>query len=937
MKRIKQDVYGVSLASLTSAKGDQLGGFFQIEGAQAGARYAGSALHMMISPDENSQENCDGEERDGNATKTSVKTLMEEEMLNEQGQKQQMGSANSEINGADSECRGHGKKHRKRTRRTNKGYCDIHFELDAAENLGPQNSYHQGSEEKSSKNLDLELKERELYEQIYQKSTSCLKHDLNNDLDMQSEQTYAVFDKGLSEAIKVFVDQTFKDGKHVTDDGKSDHPKEFIDALQTLSSNKELILELLNDPQSLLVKHLEDLELAQAEKNRTSNPLAGSNLLDGELNNSKPTVPVAPKRHNFFRRRTTKSQEKVLLNGDENFQTSSRIVILKPGPAAVKISDAERTHGSSLRSNHSSGSKVETEKNPSQFSFTEIKRKLKHAMGKERHVVPSDDLSYRFPYERRNSGNSDKGIGGEKGGWNSPNRDHFYMERFARPANGSKNKEKNSKPRHIETSKGNGTVDCTEQRVSNTYIEAKKHLSEMLSNGDDIELFSGRQLPKTLGRMISLPQFNLSPGRDKEHSFITARQRMSPYNPCHVVNEDKLQIAPESRFSHLGPSQQNSNSQSCINDNPEHKGESCNSSSDGLDELHHPNYPEDKGEPFNSNSTSLDEFNNSNVHPCSMKPEKSSEDDVAKVQTTDAVVKEESTQPEISADQSSSSVVKDNQRDDLPEVCTKEESVHCLKMDSFEEDPLPSSPLASPPSSSVTKHVGDVDSPNERPDRPSPVSVLEPSFTEDDISPAGIKSRHVEPPMQPQQIHFEEQLSPAANHELCVRACIEDEESAFQYVEVVLLASDLNWEEFLLRWLSSNQILDPSLFDEVELFSNRSSHDQKLLFDCTNEVLKEVCEHHFGYTPWKPNIRPIPRGKDLIQEIWEGVEWHLASQPSSQTLDHIVRKDMTERETWMDLRFDVQSIGTGMEEAIFEELVEDTIWCFKTYGPADMD
>ncbi|XP_057510706.1 uncharacterized protein LOC130793070 [Actinidia eriantha] len=58
------------------------------------------------------------------------------------------------------------------------------------------------------------------------------------------------------------------------------------------------------------------------------------------------------------------------------------------------------------------------------------------------------------------------------------------------------------------------------------------------------------------------------------------------------------------------------------------------------------------------------------------------------------------------------------------------------------------------PSSSITKIVGDPDSAFERPERPSPVSVLEPLFTEDKISPASIKFQPDELPMQPLRIPF---------------------------------------------------------------------------------------------------------------------------------------------------------------------------------------
>ncbi|GMP43477.1 hypothetical protein CsSME_00012822 [Camellia sinensis var. sinensis] len=839
-----------------------------------GARYSPSKLHMRKNSNGDPQEIYDGKERDtpiADDARTSVKDLMEEEMFSEQEKNKQTSNAGIEAKESDPGHSGRLKKNHKRTSKSSKSSCDINYELDAAENLGPDNSRRHDSEEKNFKNFDMEVLLNEICQQIYQ----------NNDLDIQS-----IFDEKFVEAIKVFVDQRFTNGK-------INRSKEFTDILQTLSSNKELILKLLKDPNSLSMKQFDNLEDGQSEKDQNSNSSATFNLLGGELNNSKPSEPVARKPHNFFRRKS-KSQEKIVLNGDENCQNSSRIVILKPGPQSVQISETEMKLSSSPQAHHDLGTKVQTEKIASQFSFTKIKRKLKNAMGKERHGSHSND---------QNMGYNDKGVGREKGGWNSPNRNHFYNERFARPAIGVKNKENNCKLKDTETSSGNETVDFAKLRVSNIYVEAKKHLSEMLSNGDEIEDFSSQQLPKSLGRILSLPEFNLSP--------VCSPRR---------DNANTGQLTQENHVSHLSPSQQDLNDQSCISDNPEDMVQSCNANSDVLDELARANAVEETS--------------------CSMRPEKSCEGDVEILETYELVLEEieivEIGIMDISAEQCSSSIIGDERNGDLPELCDEDESAPCLKLDSFEQDQLLSSSLTSPPSSSITEHVEDLDSTNERSERPSPVSVLEPLFTEDDISPARIKSQTVEPPMQPLQIHFEERMICATRREICISTCMEDEESAFEYVEAVLLASDLNWEEFLLRWLSSDQILDASLFDEVELFSNRSCHDQKLLFDCTNEVLQEVCERYFGNSPWvsfiKHNIRPIPRRESLIHEVWEGVEWHLLPMPSPHTLDQIVRKDMAKTGTWMDLRFDVESISIDIGEAIFEELVEDAILSFVNEG-----
>ncbi|KAA8516055.1 hypothetical protein F0562_019234 [Nyssa sinensis] len=491
----------------------------------------------------------------------------------------------------------------------------------------------------------------------------------------------------------------------------------------------------------------------------------------------------------------------------------------------MQNSQTESNLSSSLQSHYSLEDNGKSERIASQFSFTEIKRKFKHAMGKERNGIISNAITHRFPYEHQKSGNGDKGVACETGVWGSPNRNHFYNERFARPSIGIRRGDKFDKPEDAETSMGNEIVGYPEQRVSNIYVEAKKHLSEMLSNGDEIEDFSSR-------------------------------------HP-------------------LGPSRQSLESQSCItNDNPDDKEQDLNSNHNGSDELNHANAVEETS--------------------CCTRDEMSSEADAEIVETSVTVFPEKSKALEVSAEGSSN---KDDQHGDSAEVCDEEKYAQCLKLDSFEGDQSLSSPVN------------------------FPIKLF--NHQEKDISPASTKSLPVESRMQPLQIHLEEQVFSAIDQGMCVRTCLEDEESSFEYVEAVLLGSGLNWDEFLLRWLSSEQLLDPSLFDEVELFSNRSCHDQQLLFDCTNEVLKEVCEHYFGYSPWvsfvKQNIRPVPKGKNLIREVWEGVEWHLLQQPPPRTLDQIVRKDMEKTGKWMDLRLDAENIAFEMGEDILEDLMEDTI------------
>lgn len=158
---------------------------------------------------------------------------------------------------------------------------------------------------------------------------------------------------------------------------------------------------------------------------------------------------------------------------------------------------------------------------------------------------------------------------------------------------------------------------------------------------------------------------------------------------------------------------------------------------------------------------------------------------------------------------------------------------------------------------------------------------------------------------------------------------LEENELIYDYIKSVLQASGMTRDQLFMKCLSSDKILDPSLFDQVEFQSNQLCHDQMLLYDCINEVLMEVCWDYFGVSPCvsfvNPSIRPTPNMQKVILMVWEGVCWHLLPLPQPRTLDKIVRKDMEKNGGWMDLRFEAETVGFEMGEAILEELMEDTI------------
>jgi hypothetical protein len=325
-----------------------------------------------------------------------------------------------------------------------------------------------------------------------------------------------------------------------------------METLQVISSDKELFLKLLQDPNSHLLRYIQELENAQGRSEKEYNSVADSNFSEQDLGNLKQTRDIVNRKHHKFFWKKVKSQSKAPTNKNVKTEVPNRIVILKPAPTSMQNSESESNVVSSLDSRdivHYKGPSVRV---GSPFSLTEIKRKLKHAIGKEKHG------NHKLPAERQNNDSRGKAICKDITGMKSPNKDHFFIEKIARPM--------------FDAVKGNKTgIHESGEKVSNIYIEAKKHLSEMLiDNGDDNTSISSRQIPKTLGRILSLPEYNFSPlgspGGNLEHHFLTTHARLSTSDKTWEVNEDSLSSKQDTSIDQLDQETNNSRNQSSVCD-----------------------------------------------------------------------------------------------------------------------------------------------------------------------------------------------------------------------------------------------------------------------------------------------------------------------------------------------------------------------------------
>ncbi|KAK6918371.1 protein of unknown function DUF4378 [Dillenia turbinata] len=849
---------------------------------------------------------------------TSVKKLMEADMYSEEDVRMQKGDTENKPEGYDLEIRGHVRKNHKEKNRTHKKDEDSQgHDLKTPNNLETETSCDGHSEQPPTEcNLDV------LMEELcsHQKGASCVKHDQH---DVVHNNSNCAFEEKLREAVKALMSQKFNE-KQLMGDGEIDESKQ-LGAMQTLNSNREALLKLLQDPNSLLAKYIQKLHDTEIEKDKNM-ALLVSNLSEQKFVDPSQSKELVRKHHNFFRRRTKSSERNNPPKGNEKSQALSRIVVLKPGVTAMQNSQSEISLNSLKQVHSMMRNTGEGDRGSSQFSLAEVRRKLWHAMGKERDEVSRGCGKPKSSSEQKNLKEREKGVDEQNTRSRFPKRYRFYMERFA-----VMRRNKSEKAKNGEISLANEMPSSPNRKVSNIYAEARKQLSEMLNGGDENEDASNGQNLKTLGRILSLPEYNVSPlcspGRDNEQGFLAARIRLSP-NENWMVNENIWRFKRENSVGYRSPLRQKSEAQSGISHEKPEATSQLSSSDCG---------------------TSDEGVNNINADE-TLTPGKDGMISEAvngqTVRTSEATVQEDSNFLHDEHEPHILNSIETAQADNTSNVY-EEGFGMCLKLvqstskflvpraDSTEETPLSPSSLPSPSNSQVIKKIEDL----EMLERPSPISVLDPVFLEDNVSPTrtifrpDVQFKHaVEPPIEPRKIQFDEPESSVMDQAICVCVCGDDKKSAFEYVKAVVQASGLSCDELCMISLSSDDLLDPALYDDIEFFPHQITHDQKLLFDCINEVLLEVHELYFGSYPWvsyvKPVIQPITKDEEVLRKVWEGIKWHFLPWRPPRTLEQIISKDMAKNGTWMDLRFEVEVTCIEIGEAILNDLVEDSMLSF---------
>ncbi|XP_047307056.1 protein TRM32-like [Impatiens glandulifera] len=159
----------------------------------------------------------------------------------------------------------------------------------------------------------------------------------------------------------------------------------------------------------------------------------------------------------------------------------------------------------------------------------------------------------------------------------------------------------------------------------------------------------------------------------------------------------------------------------------------------------------------------------------------------------------------------------------------------------------------------------------------------------------------------------------------------------FNYVKNVLERSGLSGKNHLSTWQPADKPVGRSVYEEMEdglvLGSNIpkteiDNWDRLLLFDLINEVLMQIHDRAFTYCPinltWVSQIRPLPTGGHVLEEVWNGINWYLSWKPEAdQSMDEAVTRDMGKYDGWMNIQLDAECVSLELEDMIFDELLEE--------------
>ncbi|KAJ9169707.1 hypothetical protein P3X46_017868 [Hevea brasiliensis] len=800
---------------------------------------------------------------------------------------------------------------------------------------------------------------------IWQQSQKINVRDISPHKGRQNES--------INEKRMTLIRQKFMEAKRLATDEKGRQSKEFQDALEILSSNRDLFIKFLQEPNSMFSRHLHDMQsippppetkritVLRPSKAIGNEKFAGpEKKCDMQADNPTQTGQATVWDKNNSGCSPTFANQRF----EEYAAQPTRIVVLKPSPGKTHDIKAVVSPPTSsptiLQGEEFCDEPEDDEAQESREVAKEITLHMhENLMGHRRDetllssVFPNgyivDDSSFNKSENEYAVGNlSDSEIV-------SPTSRHSwdYINRFGSPYSSS----------------SFSRASCSPE--SSVCREAKKRLSErwamMTSNGSFQEPKNTRRSSSTLGEMLALSDTKKSVRSEEE----AAQKKQKPRGSisCLTSNLNKEEGMADSPKSLLrsrslpvcstvygaGPNFEVPDSQAVgTEDSKELRtAKSAKSSLKGKVSSLFFSRNKKSNKEITGVSQSKDEHQSPTPETPGLPiplPGKIGDD---ASQCTNNVSLEDCLSPGLHGPSGRITFP------DLIDTATKQGFV-------FQEAPL-----------SVTKPAvpGNM---SENQDQPSPISVLEPPFEEDDNTvpePSGnirpncrgaevsLKSNLIDksPPIESiaRTLSWDdscvETATPYSLKPSSISSCAEEEQDWPTFIQTLLSAAGLDGnmqlDSFFAKWHSHESPLDPELrnkyanLNDKELLHEAKRRQRrsngKLVFDCVNAALLEItgCEsdRSTGVMQCTGAHNRFVQGTSpmLVEHLWAQMkEWFCgevrctfedSGDSCSVVVERVVRNEVVGK-GWSDnMRVELDNLGKEIEDKLLAEIVEDIV------------
>ncbi|PPS02377.1 hypothetical protein GOBAR_AA18266 [Gossypium barbadense] len=233
-------------------------------------------------------------------------------------------------------------------------------------------------------------------------------------------------------------------------------------------------------------------------------------------------------------------------------------------------------------------------------------------------------------------------------------------------------------------------------------------------------------------------------------------------------------------------------------------------------------------------------------------------------------------------------------------------------------------------------------------DQPSPVSVIEAPFT-DDLSSGSESFESISADlhlrMQLRQLKLESEAyedgtlllsSDDDSNEVSVGFAEEsgrpkaEENWESVYIVDVLVGSGIDGAEldtFLAAWHSPECPVNPLVFQQLEKkycsLNYWSRAERRLMFDRINSKILEMYQEYNDQPPWMISGKKIIPTWN-IRELEDSLHKSLVSQNKIRQMD-VGEMVLAGECLWLDLRWDIDTIGRGIERLLVDELVAEVL------------